>query len=240
MSQQINLYNAAFVPPREWLTAKSVALATAAVLVVVAVSAVVAHTRSANRATALAAAQAERTQAQNELAAAKAAAEARKPSAALQLQVDAERARLALRERILSATQLNLAEPGGGFSRYLTGLARHSVAGLWLTEIGIDATGANLSLAGQTVRQEAVSDYVRRLKTEPVFAGKSFAGLDMTASAALATAIDRKESPVGSANAVSPAPTSAVSGAAVARAAAPVPLNFHLLATRGSETEGKR
>lgn len=237
MTQQINLYNAVFVPPREWLTAKSVALATAAVLVVVIVGTVVTHSHANQRAATLAAAQAERTQAQGELAAAKEAAEARKPNAALQLQVEAARTRLALRERILSATQLNLSEPGGGFSRYLTGLARHSVPGLWLTEIGIDATGANLSLGGQTIRQEAVPDYVRRLRTEPAFAGKTFAGLDMSEAPT-----QTLEPPAG---AVSPTPTSASASTTSSGQSVPVsteakPLNFRLLATRSAEEETKR
>jgi MSHA biogenesis protein MshI len=242
MSQQINLYNAAFVPPREWVTAKSLATSLAAVLAVVVVSGVAANWHAARSVQTLKAAQAEKALAQTGLDAAKAAAQARKPSEQLQAEVSTARARIALRGRILEATQLNLATTDGGYSRYLAGLAQHAVPGLWLTQIGIDAAGAQLSLAGQTLRQEAVPDYVRRLKDEPVFAGKSFAGLEMTGT----------EAPLSGAPAALVAPAAptalaaskvAVSPALTSRGAAAqapmLPISFRLLAARSDESGSK-
>lgn len=220
MSQQINLYNAAFIPPREWVTAKSLAVATSVALGVVLVGGMAARWQEAQTTAALIAAQAARAQAQTALDAARGALAARQPSPVLKAQVEAARARYALRERVLAATQLNLAEPGGGFSRYLMGLARQSVPGLWINQLGIDATGKNLSLAGQTLRQEAVPEYVRKLKTEPAFAGKSFAGLDIAPTAAPAA---------GAPGAVPPGSTSGPADPVVATAS---PLSFSLLATR--------
>jgi type II secretory pathway pseudopilin PulG len=240
MSQQINLYNPAFIPPREWVTAKGLALATAGALAVVILGAVVSRMNESRTAAELAAAQAARTQAQAALEVARAQLAARQPSVTLKAQVDVARARYALRERVLAATQLNLAEPGGGFSRYLSGLARQSVPGLWLNQVGIDASGTNLSLAGQTLRQEAVPEYVRRLKAEPAFAGKTFAGLDMAAASATTSAL--ASTPGTAPIAVSPAPTSGTgagvaSGPAPATSAVPTPLNFSLLATRSTPGE---
>ena len=238
MSQQINLYNPAFVPPREWVTAKSLAIATAGALALVLAGGVTTGMFESRTTAELVAAQAARTQAQAGLEAARTTLAARQPSVALKAQVEMARARLALRERVLAATQLNLAEPGGGFSRYLTGLARQSVPGLWITQLGIDATGKNLSLAGQTLRQEAVPEYVRRLKAEPAFAGKTFAGLDMDAGTVPASTAATTATPAGAPSAVSPAPTSgAGTNPGPALAPAIVPLKFNLLATRAATTE---
>ena len=66
-----------------------------------------------------------------------------------------------------------------GYSAYLTAFARQSQEGLWLTDVGVSASGKELSLSGRTLQADLVPKYVQRLAAEPVLRGKSFGSLDM-------------------------------------------------------------
>lgn len=66
-----------------------------------------------------------------------------------------------------------------GYSAYLTAFARQSQEGLWLTNVGVSASGKELSLSGRTLQADLVPKYVQRLAAEPVLRGKSFGSLEM-------------------------------------------------------------
>ena len=199
MSQQINLYNAAFRPKKQLLTPKLVAIVSAALLTVLAAAAGLSYQRAASQALAANAAQAALKAAQGRLEIARLASDARKPSAALQAEIAQTRSLLGMRDEVLAVVGQGLGEPGSGFGEYLRGLARQSQEGLWIRGFGVDAGGANMSLTGRTVDKSLLPGYVRRLNGEKVFAGKSFSGLKM----------EFKEDPVvDKTRAVSPAPTS--------------------------------
>ena len=200
MSQQINLYNAAFRPKKQLLTPKLVAIVAAALLAVLAAAAGLSYQRAASQALAASAAQAALTAAQAQLDAARLASNARKPSASLQAEVAQTRSLLAMRDEVLNVVGQGLGEPGSGFGDYLRGLSRQSQEGLWIRGFGVDAGGGNMSLTGRTVDKSLLPGYVRRLNSEKAFAGKSFSGLKMEFKEEKAT----ETKPV----AVSPAPTS--------------------------------
>ena len=100
-------------------------------------------------------------------------------------------------------------------------------------KLAIDANSKSMSLSGQTLRQEAVPEYVRRLRSDPVFAGRVFAGIDVLAAAATTDAAGAQAG--GVAAAVPPAPTSGTSSVPMA----PVPMSFNLVASRSSESEAR-
>ena len=183
MSQQINLYNAAFKPKRELLTARSLAIAALAAVVLVGVTATWARLDARARATELAAAQAEQKTSLERLDVARRSAEGRKPSAALQAEINEKKALLAMRGEVLAALQDGMGDKGSGagFSEYLRGLGRQVVSGLWLTGFAVSAGGVDMSLRGRALDKSLLPDYVRRLNAEKAFAGKSFAGLRMDA-----------------------------------------------------------
>lgn len=183
MSQQINLYNAAFRPKRQLLTAKLLAISTGVLLVVLVAAAGFSKQQATASMTNAAAAQATMKAAQARLDKARSDSAARKPSPALQAEVDRMQALLAMRDEVLVAVGKGVGDPatgsGGSFGDYLRGLARQSQEGLWLTRFGVDAGGANMSLGGRTIDKALLPGYVRRLNSEKVFAGKSFNGLSM-------------------------------------------------------------
>jgi Tfp pilus assembly protein PilN len=90
-----------------------------------------------------------------------------------------------------------------GYSVYLRGLARQSVAGVWLTKLTI--SGNDMGIEGRSVRADLVPHYISRLAGESAFEGKSFGGLDITHADEVATG----------ATAAAPPATSAATSAAV-------------------------
>lgn len=67
-----------------------------------------------------------------------------------------------------------------GFSEYLRAFSRQIVPGLWLTSFKITASGIRLN--GSVTDPALVPDYIQRLGSEPVMQGKRFANLQMQAS----------------------------------------------------------
>jgi hypothetical protein len=232
MSQQINLYNAAFVPKRDLITAQNLAVATGVLLVSLSAFGAWAALQAQQKASAAAAAQMQLKQTQEAVEAARIASEARKPSSALQAELDQTRRLLAMREEVLTILSLGMGEgkgkSGSGFGDYLAGLARQTREGLWLSGFSISAGGSSMTLSGRTLDKAKLPDYVRRLNNEPAFAGKAFAGLQMDYRE-LAHPAEVKNA------AVSPAPTFPAKVDAPARY-----IEFKLSAENAVATETKR
>lgn len=208
MSQQINLYNPAFVPKRELLTGGSLAAAAAVLLVAVIAGSGWARQEAARRSAGLAAAKVDQAKAKIELEKAKTALE-RKPSEELVAEVSRQKQRLKRRDEVLAALQGGLGGAGGGFSGYLRGLSRQSVQGLWLTGFSVGPGGSGMSLRGRAIDKALLPDYVKRLNGEKAFAGAAFGGLKI----AYQGQPDPVPAPVR-AVAAPPAPTPAAAGPA--------------------------
>jgi|GEM_PF-4880491 len=61
-----------------------------------------------------------------------------------------------------------------GFSPYLTALAQHTPAGVWLTRIHIQQDEDNITLSGQTFRANLVSALMQNLSKTALFGDKPF------------------------------------------------------------------
>ena len=229
MSQQINLYNPAFIPKRELLTGKNLAIAAAAVYGAIAAAAGWAYLEAQRQTAANLAAQQQLKQAQAATEAVRQASETRKPSAALQAEIDRHRQLMAMRDEVLAVAGQGLGgERGAGFGDYLAGLSRQSREGLWLTGFTVSAGGSGMVLRGRTVDKSLLPDYVRRLNREPAFAGRSFAGLQL----------DYREP--GAAAPASVPPASTPVSPAPASAGPPRFLEFQLLAENAASTPAER
>jgi len=225
VTQQINLYNPAFIPRRQWLNGQSLATMAGAMLVALAIAGGWSAQNARSSGDAAAAAKAELKQAQAAFDAEKRAFDARKPSSALLAEVEQAQELLAMREEVLAALGKSLGSedsPGVGFSDYLKGLARHARSGLWLTGFRVDAGGENMTLTGRAVDKALLPEYVRSLNAEPAFVGKAFAGLRIEAKdASVAPAVP---------SAVPPGLTSGATGGTPPRY-----LEFRLLAEMAKE-----
>ncbi|MFA7278508.1 MAG: PilN domain-containing protein [Sterolibacterium sp.] len=177
MSQQINLLNPIFRKPFDWLTAKPVAIATCLMLVTLgAVGAWV--TTQADNQERLASQRAEALKSAQErmTAIAKSIAES-KPNAQLAGELANLQASLKSREEIIKVLEGGAIGTSIGFAEFLRGFARQTPSGLWLTGFTIGAGGDEMEVRGRMLNPAALPEYIRRLKTEKVFQGRSFASL---------------------------------------------------------------
>jgi len=120
-------------------------------------------------------------------------AAARKPDP----QLEAEIARLRTEAR--QAQEAMTALKGGsfgeqeGFAEYLRAFSRQSVDGVWLTAFSVGG-GGDIEIRGRALRPDLVPGYIQRLNREELFAGRSFARLEMN-RAAPQTGADAKTAP---------------------------------------------
>lgn len=179
MSQQINLINPAFRKVFDWLTAAPLALAAVIMLVVIGSAAGWATIRAdeveqaANRKTKAL------KDTQDKLAAMGKLVAESKPNAELASELTNTQALLKNRAEVVRALEGGAIGSTTGFAEFLRGFARQAPKGLWLTGFTIGASGSDMEIRGRMVNPSALPEYIRRLKTEPVFQGRSFASLSI-------------------------------------------------------------
>ncbi len=71
-----------------------------------------------------------------------------------------------------------------GFSEYMRAFSRQAMPGLWLTGFRITGEAAQISLSGGVMNPELLPAYIQRLSKEGVMQGKTFSALQMQQPAA--------------------------------------------------------
>lgn len=66
-----------------------------------------------------------------------------------------------------------------GYSGYMRAFSRQAVQGLWLTGFNVSGDGTQLSLSGAVTHPDLLPEYIQRLRREAVMQGKTFAALQM-------------------------------------------------------------
>jgi Tfp pilus assembly protein PilN len=237
MSAQINLYHPRFLKVRDWLNLGNLVLAVTLLVVVLGAWALVARNEASQR-------QAEAATLSAELDTVKVAIEEanRKSSRPVDPQLLAEighaQAALARREEIARLLESGAIGNSSGFSGFLSGFARQTPPGLWLTGFTLGAGGSDMEIRGSTFDEKIVPEYIRRLGDEKVFQGRSFSALSLQREAAASVPDSVPEAPAAGAAepAVSPAPTSSATRPA---SAARRPVHFVLTPTPVEATGAK-
>jgi len=88
--------------------------------------------------------------------------------------IKALEARFAPKERLRNALKGDLFSEASGYSDLFIALAEQSVPGVWLTQLVISGTGANIKITGQTRSAELVPLYLERLSNETSFSRTRF------------------------------------------------------------------
>lgn len=179
MSQQINLFNPAFVPQRRHFSLMSMLQGWAVVLL--GIGAMYGYA-------VLQVEQLGRQQHEGE----KLLETSRKQLAGLAAKVTPQRSGEQLQEEVrLLEKQVNdqvelvtVMQSGAlgnstGYSEYMRAFSRQVVQGLWLTGFRIGGEGKELSLSGGVVNPDLLPQYIQRLRREGVMQGKSFDALQM-------------------------------------------------------------
>jgi hypothetical protein len=81
---------------------------------------------------------------------------------------------------VLNLLRQNAGKSNEGYAVYLALLARVTEDGLWLTSVKISNSGRSVSLAGNSMRKEAVLRYVQRLNEQFAPHGVRFGALELT------------------------------------------------------------
>ena len=89
-------------------------------------------------------------------------------------QLDDSLRMLAERQAVLNHIQGSTLGDTEGFSRHRRALSRQAIDGLWLTHIGLSATGDKTRLEGRAIRAELIPLYVQGLASELPFAEQRF------------------------------------------------------------------
>lgn len=99
-------------------------------------------------------------------------------SPAIDPHLEAELSRLREAKAALDANLTAIAQHAGaarkGFSAFFGGLARNTLEGLWLNNVGVSAGGADMLLKGQTTEPALVPRLLQTLAAEPAFNGRTF------------------------------------------------------------------
>ena len=179
MSQQINLLNPTLRPPRDWLTATPLAIACCAWLLLIAAGYAFVTLRTDRIAREAAVQTAQMQALQTNLLALAKTVSARKPSAQLAADLAGVREQLRGRQAIMAILDRGALGNTRGFADYLRGFARQVPSGLWLTGFTIGAGGSEMEIRGRMLDPATLPEYIRRLNSEPVFQGRSFAALNI-------------------------------------------------------------
>lgn len=177
MSYYINLYDPALLRHRQWLTAANLLFALVLILVVMLGWGAWARIHASGLADQAATIEGRLKAAREESVALASQLASHKSDPKLEQAVAAQRELLAVRRNILVALGQGIATAPTGHADYLRGLARQSVADLWLTGFAVSPEGARMEIRGRTLDPALLPEYIRRLNAEPAFRGRHFAAL---------------------------------------------------------------
>jgi Tfp pilus assembly protein PilN len=180
VTQQINLYNAAFQKKDKPFSARtmsaSLALLAAGLIALYGFAAL--QTRSVERA---AAQMAEQLKTQRDQLAKLAKVPVRMPAKGLEAEIGKLEAEVKARQTTLQA--LGTGELGNttGFSEFFAALGRQAIPGVWLTSMTIGESGNQLLVQGRALRAELMPQFLRALSKEPVMRGRRVTEMKLAA-----------------------------------------------------------
>jgi hypothetical protein len=196
MSQQINLFNPAFLQKKKIFTATTMAAGLAVLVLGLAAMGVAASVRVASlQAQAESgAAQLERTQ--KRLATVSAEFAPRKEDPLLAEELAQARLELLGLKEVAGVIERGELGDTQGYAEYFRALARQNAEGLWLTGVSIAGAGLDIGVRGRAMDAALVPAYLGRLRNERVMQGKPVGSLQIGEAAALRVVRDGKESSV--------------------------------------------
>lgn len=179
MSQQINLFNPIFRQQKKYFSSKTMAQALGVICLACLLLGIDGTIRARRLQAQSAQVDALLLARQEKLADYKVQYAPRVKDATLPAQIAAAQMELTMLTSAATTLQQGGFGDTRGFSEYFRAFARQSVDGLWLTEVKIAAGGAQLGVRGRALDAELVPAYIRRLGSETIMRGKTFASLEI-------------------------------------------------------------
>ncbi|MDP1607237.1 MAG: PilN domain-containing protein [Rhodocyclaceae bacterium] len=178
MSQQINLYDAALLKQRDWLSLSNVVIAGVLLLLVAGALGALARHEVPMLTAQTAANDAQLKAAREQITVLGQQVAGRKPDPRLEQMLGVAHLLLSARSEVLTTLQQRLGPDAGSYAEYLRGFSRQSLTGLWLTEFSF-AAGGGMEIRGRTVDPALLPEYIRQLGRERAFQGRTFATLQL-------------------------------------------------------------
>lgn len=188
MSQQINLYNVAFEPQKNYATTPVVVGVVLSTLLIMIACTVLAKRQLAETSVLATGVKAELDAREARKTTATAAFVAPRKSETLQKEVEQAGVMLANLQKVAGILDQGQAGAVHGYSPYFRALARRTSEGLWLTGIQIQGNGDSIGLQGRALKASLLPAYLAGLSGETVLRGKKFAQLDLHEPVASASA----------------------------------------------------
>lgn len=188
MSQQINLYNPAFEPQKNYATTPAVVGVVLVTLLVLAVLIGLAKSQLSESNALAQQVKAQLDAREAARTAATAAFVAPRKSEALQRELEQASSTLSNLQKVAGILDQGQTSSVHGYSPYLRALARRTSDGLWLTGVQIQGNGDSIGLQGRALKAGLLPPYLAGLSAEKVLRGKKFAQLDLHEPVASAAA----------------------------------------------------
>jgi Tfp pilus assembly protein PilN len=81
---------------------------------------------------------------------------------------------VSFRRQLLASVNPEDNSTESGFAKYLKGLSRQHISGMWFTDIELHQGGQQLALLGETRSPETVPRFIQGLSKEAIFSGHQF------------------------------------------------------------------
>ena len=193
MSQQINLFNPAFLQQKKVFTATAMAISLGVLALGLTAVGVAAKVRVASLQAQADLGAAQLDKSRKRLAGVSAEFAPRQQDARLAEELSLAQGELGDLKDVAGLIERGELGNTQGYAEYFRALARQSVDGLWLTGVSIAGAGLDIGVRGRAMDPALVPGFLGRLRQERVMQGKPVGSLQIGEAAALKAVKDGKE-----------------------------------------------
>jgi hypothetical protein len=194
MSQQINLFNPAFLQQKKVFTATAMAISLGVLALGLAAVGVAAKLRADSLQVQAKAGAAQLDKSRKRLASVTAEFAPRQQDPKLAEELALAQGELGDLKDVAGVIERGELGNTQGYAEYFRALARQSVDGLWLTGVSIAGAGLDIGVRGRAMDPALVPGFLGRLRNERVMQGKPVGSLQIGEPAPLKVLKDGKES----------------------------------------------
>ncbi|MFV1982262.1 MAG: PilN domain-containing protein [Thiohalomonadales bacterium] len=174
LTQQINLFQSEFHIRREIICAKNVQYSFILMVSILSLISIYDYFLERSQVDYLLELQIQQTELEKSLQDVKQTAPSMIVDSKLKQQVDGFKNDVVSKQQVFDALSGQSFGNTFGFSGFFKGLAKQTVAGLWLTNLKITTGGKDIGITGSAYRPELVPDFLNNLSNEQIFQGTNF------------------------------------------------------------------
>jgi len=174
LSQQINLFQSEFHIRREFLCAKNIQNLFILMISILSLISIYDYFLERSQVSYFLELQIRQIELEKSLHDVKQTAPSMIVDSKLKQQVDGFKNDIVSKQQVLDALSGQSFGNTSGFSGFFKGLAKQTVAGLWLTNLKITTGGKDIGITGSAYHPELVPDFLNNLSTEQIFQGTNF------------------------------------------------------------------